>query len=104
MLKTACLVAALALACLLVRAARVGIAGDYIDPVGKVAAADEARYADGAVRMAHGEGRRSTSRRFYTGWPEQARASAEFRGWRCGRPSRWLARWPWLWRFFGPPS
>ncbi|MGA2113404.1 MAG: glycosyltransferase family 39 protein [Bryobacteraceae bacterium] len=56
MLKTACLVAALALACLLVRAARVGIAGDYIDPVGRVAATDEARYADGAIRMAHGDG------------------------------------------------
>jgi hypothetical protein len=56
MLKTACLVAALALACVLVRAARVGMAGDYVDPVGKIAAEDEARYANGAIRMAQSGG------------------------------------------------
>lgn len=45
-------VAMLALACLLVRSARVGLAGDYIDPISKVTAQDEALYANGAIRMA----------------------------------------------------
>ncbi len=45
-------VAALALACLLIRAARVGLAGDYIDPVGKITAQDEALYAHSAIHMA----------------------------------------------------
>ncbi|MGD0870894.1 MAG: hypothetical protein ABSB88_15155 [Bryobacteraceae bacterium] len=31
-----CTVALLALACLLARAGRVGLAGDYLDPVGKL--------------------------------------------------------------------
>ena len=48
-------VAAMALACLLWRAAGVGLAGDYIDPVSKVTAQDEALYASSAIRMArHG--------------------------------------------------
>src|SRR5262245_19171679 len=47
-----CLVALLATACLLVRAARVGLAGDYIDPIGKITAQDEALYSNTAIRMA----------------------------------------------------
>ena len=34
----------LALACLLLRAARVGLAGEYIDPISKITAQDEALY------------------------------------------------------------
>ena len=45
----------LALACLLLRAARVGLAGEYIDPISKITAQDEALYSafrhrDGARR------------------------------------------------------
>ncbi len=47
-----CAVAVLALACLLLRASRVGLAGDYLDPIGKVTAQDEALYAHSAIRMA----------------------------------------------------
>src|ERR1041384_7313627 len=47
-----CAIALLALACLLIRAARVGIAGDYVDPVGHLRAQDEALYANSAIRMA----------------------------------------------------
>jgi hypothetical protein len=32
------------------------MAGDYVDPVGKIAAEDEARYANGAIRMAQSGG------------------------------------------------
>ena len=46
-------VALLALALLLVRSARVGLAGDYIDPISKVTAQDEALYAHSAIRAAH---------------------------------------------------
>lgn len=42
----------LALACLLIRAARVGLAGDYLDPVAKISAQDEALYSHSAIRMA----------------------------------------------------
>jgi hypothetical protein len=45
-------VAVLALACLLLRSARVGLAGDYVDPIGKITAQDEALYAHSAIRMA----------------------------------------------------
>uniref|UniRef100_Q02BX3 Glycosyl transferase, family 39 n=1 Tax=Solibacter usitatus (strain Ellin6076) TaxID=234267 RepID=Q02BX3_SOLUE len=45
-------VALLALACLLVRAARVGLAGDYIDPISKITAQDEALYSHSAMAMA----------------------------------------------------
>ncbi len=45
-------VALLALACLLVRAARVGLAGDYIDPISKITAQDEALYSHSAIAMA----------------------------------------------------
>jgi hypothetical protein len=45
-------VALLALACLLVRSARVGLAGDYVDPISKVTAQDEALYAHSAIRAA----------------------------------------------------
>ena len=44
--------AVFALACLLPRAARVGLAGDYLDPVGGVRAQDEAVYASSAIHMA----------------------------------------------------
>jgi len=47
-----CAVALLALVCLLVRSARVGLAGDYVDPIGKITAQDEALYAHTAIRMA----------------------------------------------------
>src|SRR5664279_1340420 len=56
MRRAFCAVALLALACLLVRAARVGLTGDYIDPVGKIAAQDEAYYANQAIAMAHDGG------------------------------------------------
>jgi Dolichyl-phosphate-mannose-protein mannosyltransferase len=52
MRRALCAVALLALACLLVRAARVGIAGDYIDPIGKITSQDEALYAHSAIAMA----------------------------------------------------
>lgn len=42
----------IALACTLVRSARVGLAGDYIDPVGRIAAQDEALYANSSIAMA----------------------------------------------------
>jgi 4-amino-4-deoxy-L-arabinose transferase-like glycosyltransferase len=45
-------VAALALAVLFIRAARVGLAGDYLDPVAKISAQDEALYSHSAIRMA----------------------------------------------------
>jgi hypothetical protein len=52
MRRTVCAVALLALACLLVRSARVGLAGDYVDPISKVTAQDEALYAHSAIRAA----------------------------------------------------
>ena len=51
MRRAFCAVALLALACLLVRAARVGLTGAYIDPVGKIAAQDEGYYANSAIAM-----------------------------------------------------
>ena len=45
-------VAAAALLILLVRAARVGLAGDYIDPIRRITAQDEALYAASAIHMA----------------------------------------------------
>jgi hypothetical protein len=42
----------LALVCLLVRSARVGLAGDFVDPIGRITAQDEALYAHSAIRMA----------------------------------------------------
>jgi len=52
MRRALCAVALLALACLLVHAARVGLAGDYIDQIGKITAQDEALYAHSAIAMA----------------------------------------------------
>ncbi|HEV3201324.1 MAG TPA: glycosyltransferase family 39 protein [Bryobacteraceae bacterium] len=52
MQRALCAVALLALACLLLRSARVGLAGDYVDPIGKITAQDEALYANSAIRMA----------------------------------------------------
>ena len=52
MKRALCAVALLALAGLLIRAARVGMAGDYVDPVGRIAAQDEALYAGSAIDMA----------------------------------------------------
>ena len=55
MLRALCAVALLAAACLLLRAARLGLAGDYVDPIGKITAQDEALYANSAIHMAqHG--------------------------------------------------
>ena len=42
----------LALACLLLRAARVGLAGEYVDPISKITAQDEALYSHSAIVMA----------------------------------------------------
>ena len=53
MRRALCAVALLALGCLLVRAVRVGLAGDYVDPIGKITAQDEALYAHSAIAMAH---------------------------------------------------
>jgi 4-amino-4-deoxy-L-arabinose transferase-like glycosyltransferase len=47
-----CAVAFLAFAILATRAARVGLAGDYVDPVGKISAQDEALYANSSIHMA----------------------------------------------------
>lgn len=47
-----CAVAVLSLACLLLRAARVGMAGDYVDPISKITAQDENLYAAAAIGMA----------------------------------------------------
>jgi hypothetical protein len=44
--------AVFALACLLPRAARVGLAGDYLDPIGGIGAQDEAIYASSAIHAA----------------------------------------------------
>ena len=52
MRRSLCAVALLALASLLVRSARVGLAGDYVDPISKVTAQDEALYAHSAIRAA----------------------------------------------------
>ena len=52
MKRALCAVALLALACLLVRAARAGLGGDYIDPIGKITSQDEASYAHSAIAMA----------------------------------------------------
>jgi hypothetical protein len=52
MKRALCAVALLALACLLTRAARVGMAGDYVDPISKITAQDEALYAHSAIYMA----------------------------------------------------
>jgi 4-amino-4-deoxy-L-arabinose transferase-like glycosyltransferase len=54
MKRALCAVASLALACLLVRAARVGLAGDYLDPIDKITSQDEASYAHTAIAMAKG--------------------------------------------------
>jgi hypothetical protein len=47
-----CAVALLALVCLLVRGARVGLAGDYVDPISHIATQDEALYGHTAIAMA----------------------------------------------------
>src|SRR5262245_44015743 len=52
MRRAFCAVALLALACLLPRAARVGLAGDYVDPIGRITAQDEALYSHSAIAMA----------------------------------------------------
>ena len=44
--------ALLSLTCLMIRADRVGMAGDYVDPIGRIAAQDEALYANSAIGMA----------------------------------------------------
>ena len=46
------LVALLAFACLLFRAARTGLAGDYVDPVSRITTADEAMYGSSVISMA----------------------------------------------------
>ena len=52
MRRAFCAVALLALACLLPRAFRIGLAGDYVDPVGHITAQDEALYSHSALAMA----------------------------------------------------
>lgn len=51
MQRAFCAVALLALACLLVRAARTGLAGDFVDPISHITAQDEALYAHSAIAM-----------------------------------------------------
>lgn len=51
-----CAVALVALACLLVRADRLGMAGDYLDPFSHIGAQDEALYAHSAIKMARDGG------------------------------------------------
>jgi 4-amino-4-deoxy-L-arabinose transferase-like glycosyltransferase len=46
------IVAAIALASLLPRSARLGLAGDYVDPVSRVTAQDEALYANTSIGLA----------------------------------------------------
>jgi len=46
-----CAVALLAMACLLFRASRIGLAGDFVDPIGRITAQDEALYSNSAIRM-----------------------------------------------------
>jgi hypothetical protein len=49
-------VALLALVCLLVRAARIGLAGDYVDPISRITTQDEALYSNSVIEMArHGD-------------------------------------------------
>ncbi len=45
-------VVAIAFAVLLIRGIRVGLAGDYLDPIAKISAQDEALYSHSAIRMA----------------------------------------------------
>jgi hypothetical protein len=52
MRRALCFVALLALACLLLRSARVGLAGDYVDPISRITAQDEALYSHSAIHMA----------------------------------------------------
>ncbi|MGA2271086.1 MAG: glycosyltransferase family 39 protein [Bryobacteraceae bacterium] len=47
-----CAVALLALASLLGRSARMGLAGDYVDPISRITAQDEALYTHSAIRAA----------------------------------------------------
>ena len=54
MKRALCTVALVALACLLVRAARVGLSGDSLDPIDKTKSQDEASYAHSAIVMARG--------------------------------------------------
>src|SRR5689334_18345520 len=50
-----CVAALLAMACLLLRASRVGLAGDFVDPIGKISAQDEALYSNSSISAAlHG--------------------------------------------------
>ena len=52
MRRAFCAVAFLALIVLLPRAAFIGLAGDYVDPISRLAAQDEALYANSAIHMA----------------------------------------------------
>jgi Dolichyl-phosphate-mannose-protein mannosyltransferase len=52
MRRAFCAVVLLALACLLPRAVRIGMTGDYVDAIGKVTAQDEALYGHSAISMA----------------------------------------------------
>jgi 4-amino-4-deoxy-L-arabinose transferase-like glycosyltransferase len=56
MFRAWCAAALLALVLLVVRDARTSIAGEYIDPIGRVTAQDEAFYASSAIAMANGAG------------------------------------------------
>jgi hypothetical protein len=51
MRRAFCAVAFLAFALLLVRAARIGLAGDYVDPVSRITAQDEAHYSNSVIAM-----------------------------------------------------
>ena len=51
MRRAFCAVALLAFALLLVRAARIGLAGAYVDPVSRITAQDEAHYSNSVIAM-----------------------------------------------------
>ncbi|HWC95463.1 MAG TPA: phospholipid carrier-dependent glycosyltransferase, partial [Candidatus Sulfopaludibacter sp.] len=56
MWRAFCAVVLLALCCLIFRAARVGMAGDYVDPISSITTQDEALYSNSAIGMAlHGD-------------------------------------------------
>src|SRR2546421_270386 len=77
-----CAVALLALACLLPRVFSIGIAGDYVDPVSRITAQDEALYGHSAIAMARGGdwltphflGRLALYKLFYDPWLESRAA------------------------------
>ncbi len=80
------------------RARNTGMAGEEIDPVGRISAQDEAVYAHSALRMARQGGwltpmfleRYSLYKPPLLMWcAERRRASSAFPGFPCARPRWW---------------